>query len=116
MRFYNSINQKMKESAFITLTNGFKDKLFRLARRLLISNEEAEDALQEVLLRLWKNKAKMREYNNVEAFAMTMTKNYCFDKLKAKESKNLKIVHSNYKDERKNNGWFARTTTYDYPA
>jgi len=89
----------MKESAFISLTNGFKDKLFRLAKRLLVSNEEAEDATQEVLLKLWKNKSKMAEYKNVEAFAMTMTKNYCFDKLKAKETGNLKIVHTNYKDE-----------------
>ncbi|GAA3516666.1 sigma-70 family RNA polymerase sigma factor [Aquimarina addita] len=89
----------MKENAFIALTNGFKDKLFRLARRLLVSNEEAEDATQEVLLKLWKNKLKIAEYKNVEAFAMTMTKNYCFDKLKAKHSDNLSIVHSNYKDE-----------------
>ena len=90
----------MKERAFIALTNGFKDKLFRLAKRLLVSQEEAEDATQEVLLKLWKNKGKMAEYKNVEAFAMTMTKNYCYDKLKAKENNNLKIVHSNYKDER----------------
>jgi len=90
----------MKERAFITLTNSFKDKLYRLAKRLLVSNEEAEDATQEVLLKLWRNKTKMAEYKNVEAFAMTMTKNYCFDKLKAKETGNLKIVHSNYKDDR----------------
>ena len=44
----------MKERAFIALTNGFKDKLFRLAKRLLVSQEEAEDATQEVLLKLWK--------------------------------------------------------------
>ena len=90
----------MKERAFITLTNGFRDKLYRLAKRLLVSNEEAEDATQEVLLKLWRNKKKIAEYKNVEAFAMTMAKNYCYDKLKAKESRNLKIVHSNYKDER----------------
>jgi RNA polymerase sigma-70 factor (ECF subfamily) len=41
----------------------------------------------------------MEAYNNVEAFAMTMTKNYCLDKLKAKSSNNLKIIHSNYTDE-----------------
>ncbi|WP_459209884.1 RNA polymerase sigma factor [Aquimarina rhabdastrellae] len=89
----------MKETAFITLTNGFKDKLFRLAKRLLVSNEEAEDATQEILLKLWRNKTKITEYKNVEAFAMTMTKNYCFDKLKSKQASNLKIVHNNYQDE-----------------
>jgi len=88
----------MKERAFIALTNTFRDKLFRLSKRLLVSREEAEDATQEVLLKLWRNKAKIKEYKNVEAFAMTMTKNYCYDKLKSKETGNLKIVHSNYED------------------
>ncbi len=89
----------MKESVFITLTNGFKDKLYRLAKRLLVSTEEAEDATQEVLLKLWRNKKQIGTYKNVEAFAMTMTKNYCYDKLKAKENQNLKIVHTNYTDQ-----------------
>lgn len=77
----------------------FKDKVFRLAKRLLVSTEEAEDATQEVLLKLWNNKSKIAEYNNVEAFSMTMTKNFCLDKLKSKQAQNLKLVHSNYKDE-----------------
>ncbi|MCB0376675.1 MAG: sigma-70 family RNA polymerase sigma factor, partial [Sinomicrobium sp.] len=34
-----------------------------------------------------------------EAFAMTMTKNYCLDQLKSKQAGNLKLVHSNYKDD-----------------
>jgi RNA polymerase sigma-70 factor (ECF subfamily) len=77
----------------------FKDKVFRLAKRLLVSTEEAEDATQEILLKLWNNREKMQEYKNVEAFSMTMTKNFCLDKLKSKHSQNLKIVHSNYQDK-----------------
>ena len=76
----------------------FKDKVFRLAKRLLVSQEEAEDATQEVLLKLWNNKTQMENYRNVEAFSMTMTKNFCLDKLKSKQAQNLKIVHSNYQD------------------
>ena len=77
----------------------FKDKLFRLAKRLLVSTEEAEDATQEIILKLWSNNEKMSSYKSVEAFAMTMTKNYCLDRLKSKQASNLKLVHSNYKDE-----------------
>ena len=76
----------------------FKDKLYRLAKRLLVSKEEAEDATQEVLLKLWNNKSQFDNYKNVEAFSMTMTKNYCLDRLKSKQAQNLKIVHSNYQD------------------
>ncbi len=89
----------MTQAEFINIVMPFKDKMFRLAKRLLISREEAEDATQEILLKLWKNKKNMENYKNVEAFSMTMTKNFCLDKLKSKHAQNLKIVHSNYQDK-----------------
>jgi len=89
----------MTQNEFINIIMPFKDKVFRLAKRLLVSAEEAEDATQEVLLGLWKNKKKIAEYKNVEAFSMTMTKNFCFDKLKSKQAQNLKIIHGNYEDK-----------------
>lgn len=88
----------MRQKEFLHTVLPFKDKVFRLAKRLLVSTDEAEDATQELYLKLWKNKNKLKQYNNIEAFAMTMTKNYCLDQLKAKRSNNLKLVHSNYKD------------------
>jgi len=88
----------MTQSEFLVIVSPFKDKVFRLAKRLLVSREEAEDATQEVLIKLWKNKAKIRAYKNVEAFSMTMTKNFCFDKLKSKQAQHLKILHNNYQD------------------
>ena len=88
----------MTQTEFLNIVMPFKDKVFRLAKRLLVSTEEAEDATQEVLMKLWHNKAKIEEYKNVEAFSMTMTKNFCFDKLKSKQAQNLKIVHNNYED------------------
>ena len=89
----------MNQTAFLNLVLPFKDKLYRMAKRLLVSNEEAEDATQEILLKLWTNKTKISSYKNAEAFAMTMTKNYCFDRLKSKQAQNLRIVHSNYQDD-----------------
>ena len=88
----------MTQAEFINIVTPFKDKVFRLAKRLLVSHEEAEDATQEILLKLWNNRSKMADYRNVEAFAMTMTKNFCLDRLKSKHAQNLKIVHNNYQD------------------
>ncbi|CAM1343615.1 RNA polymerase sigma factor [Tenacibaculum amylolyticum] len=89
----------MKQSDFLKVVLPFKDKVFRLAKRLLVSTQEAEDATQELYFKLWRNKEKLSEYKNVEAFAMTMTKNYCFDRLKSKQAGNLTLVHSNYKEK-----------------
>lgn len=86
----------MTQSDFLKSVLPFKDKVYRLAKRLLVSREEAEDATQELYFKLWRNKEKLSDYKNVEAFAMTMTKNYCFDRLKSKQASNLTLVHSNY--------------------
>ncbi len=88
----------MNQNEFITLISPFKDKVFRLAKRLLVSAEEAEDATQEVMVKLWIKNEKLNDYNSVEALAMTMTKNYCLDQLKSKRAGNLKIVHNNFTD------------------
>lgn len=88
----------MNQNEFIQLITPFKDKVFRLAKRLLVSTEEAEDATQEVLVKLWNKNENLDNYNSVEAFAMTMTKNYCLDQLKSKRATNLKIVHTNFTD------------------
>ncbi|WP_428740436.1 RNA polymerase sigma factor [Tenacibaculum sp.] len=89
----------MNQSDFLKVVLPFKDKVFRLAKRLLVSTEEAEDATQELYFKLWRNREKLSDYKNVEAFAMTMTKNYCYDRLKSKQASNLTLVHSNYKEK-----------------
>lgn len=88
----------MNQNEFVQLIAPFKDRLFRVAKRLLVSTEEAEDATQEVIVKLWTNQDSLDKYKSVEAFAMTMTKNYCLDQLKSKRAGNLKILHTNYTD------------------
>ncbi len=86
----------MKEHTFLNIINPVRDKMYRMALRLLISKEAAEDATQEVILKLWNRKDRIKHYANIEAFAMKVTKNYCLDQLKSKQNSNLRIVHANY--------------------
>ncbi len=86
----------MTKTEFTNLVLPFKDRLYRLAKRILVSKDEADDAVQEVFLKLWKGKENIENHKNTEAFAITMTKNYCLDRLKSKQASNLKIVHTNY--------------------
>ena len=60
----------MNQNEFVQLTTAFKDKVFRLSKRLLVSTEEAEDVTQEILVKLWTKKESLTSYKNVEAFAM----------------------------------------------
>ncbi|MDT0686699.1 RNA polymerase sigma factor [Autumnicola psychrophila] len=86
----------MTQQDFLSKINPTRDKMYRLALRLLISKEAAEDATQEVMMKLWDRRQKIKEYANLEAYAMTVTKNYCLDQLKLKYNNNLRIVHQNY--------------------
>lgn len=89
----------MKQQTFLDKINPVKDKMYRLALRLLVSKEAAEDATQEVILKLWNRKHKIKDYTNLEAFAMMVVKNYCLDELKSKKNNNLRIVHQNYENK-----------------
>jgi RNA polymerase sigma-70 factor (ECF subfamily) len=52
----------MNQNDFVLLVNPFKDKVFRLAKRLLVSTEEAEDATQEVLVKLWNRNGNLSDF------------------------------------------------------
>jgi RNA polymerase sigma-70 factor (ECF subfamily) len=88
----------MQQTEFSNLIRPFQDKVFRLAKRLLVSTEEAQDATQDVLLKLWNKNNELNRFDNLEAFAMTVTKNHCLDRLKSKQAGVLTLVHSNYTD------------------
>jgi RNA polymerase sigma-70 factor (ECF subfamily) len=61
-----------------------KHKLFRLSLRLLENGEEAEDAIQDALVKLWTKREDLVNYSSVEAFAMTVTKNICLDRIRSR--------------------------------
>lgn len=57
-------------------------RLYALAFRFLNSREEAEDAVQEVMMKLWSERNEKREYSNVAAWCTTVTRNLCIDILR----------------------------------
>lgn len=54
-------------------------KLFNIAFRLLSSRDEAQDAIQESYIKLWRNRDSLGEIDTYEAYAVTIVKNTCFD-------------------------------------
>ena len=72
------IVNSMNESEYLAFVSSFTYKIFRFSKCFLVSREEVEDAKQDVLLKLWKSRQVLSDYNNPEAFAMTITKNLKF--------------------------------------
>ena len=57
----------------------------QLAERMLGDAMLAEDAVQEVVIRLWQQRDDVEKFKNKEAYCCTMLKNYCIDLLRRKE-------------------------------
>jgi RNA polymerase sigma factor (sigma-70 family) len=54
-------------------------RLYLVAFRFLRRQEDAEDAVQEVFIKLWNRLDELDRYNSLEAFAITTVKNHCID-------------------------------------
>lgn len=61
----------------------FKGELYRIARRLLASEEAAADAVQDVYLKLWDSRDSLDAVRNPKAWSATMMRNLCIDRLRA---------------------------------
>jgi RNA polymerase sigma-70 factor (ECF subfamily) len=59
-----------------------KDKLYRFALRLLRDVQEAEDAVQDVMVRIWSKKEEWGKWDSLEAYCMTATRNTCVDRMR----------------------------------
>lgn len=60
-----------------------RNRLYRLALRILGREEDARDIVQESMIRMWNYREKLKEYKSVEAFAVVVTRNLCLDRIKS---------------------------------
>ena len=79
----------MKELSFRHDVLPLKDRLFRLAMRITLVREDAEDMVQETLIRLWKSMQEGTQIDNLEAFALTVCRNLCLDYMARREQQNV---------------------------
>jgi RNA polymerase sigma-70 factor (ECF subfamily) len=59
-----------------------KDVLYRLALRITLRHEDAEDVVQDTLIKVWNRRDNWQEINDIEAFALTICRNLSLDKIK----------------------------------
>ena len=58
------------------------DRLFRLALRITMNRAEAEDVVQDTLLKVWEQRSQWEQINSLEAFAIAICRNRALDVLK----------------------------------
>jgi RNA polymerase sigma-70 factor (ECF subfamily) len=71
----------IRELEFKVLCQRHSDEIYRYARSLLANPADAEDATQEVLLRLWNHLPTMRPFK-FRAWLLRTTRCYCLDQIR----------------------------------
>ncbi|MEN0003265.1 MAG: RNA polymerase sigma factor [Bacteroidota bacterium] len=89
-----------------------KNKLYRFALRMLGDPAEAEDVVQEVLIKVWNQRADLTEVNNIEAWCMRLTKNKAIDKLRLKH-RNMQDLETVYDLQETSQSPYAKTAYSD---
>ena len=56
-----------------------KDRLYRLALRITLNPAEAEDAVQDTLIRVWEHREEWEQIDSIEAYAHTICRNIALD-------------------------------------
>lgn len=74
----------MTEEEFKNRVLPFSRKLYPLLKGILKDEEETRDALQELMLKLWRNRNELDKCHHPQAYIITMAKNYSYDVLKKK--------------------------------
>lgn len=74
----------MSRETFINDWLPLRNGLYRVACRLLGSAAEAEDAVQDLYLKLWQTSGSLDGVRNPKTYCLTLLRNSCLDRLKSK--------------------------------
>lgn len=68
-----------------------KNKLFRFAHSILRDDDLSKDVVQETMIKVWENRNDLGKIQSLEAWCMTMTRNFALDKLRSKHHKTIDL-------------------------
>ncbi len=85
----------MKKISFAADILPMKNLLYRLALRITMNREEAEDIVQDTLIKVWNKRDDWDNIESIEAFSMTVCRNLALDRMKRAEHLNTSLEQEN---------------------
>lgn len=77
--------RKGSEAALRKLIERHRERLFRLAYRLLNDRDDASDAVQETFIRLWKHARRYNPNQSLATWLCTICARRCYDELRRRQ-------------------------------
>ena len=72
----------MRNISFRNDVMPLKDVLYRLALRITLNREEAEDIVQDTLIKVWNKRDEWQDIKSIEAYSLTICRNLSLDRIK----------------------------------
>ncbi len=82
----------MQEISFRNDILPLKDKLFRLALRITMDRAEAEDVVQDTMLRVWNKRDEWHQYESIEAYCLVVARNLAIDRSRRMDTQTVELT------------------------
>lgn len=70
-------HENFRDTVFV-----LKDEMYRFAKRFVVSSEEAEDVVQDLMVKFWQKKEELLQFGNLKSYALKSVRNECLNRLK----------------------------------
>lgn len=81
----------MKKISFRNDVLPLKNELFRLALRITLNRAEAEDVVQETMIKIWNRRDDWDSIESIEAFCLTVCRNLSLDKMRRMDNQSQSL-------------------------
>ncbi len=83
----------MQEISFRNDILPLKDKLYRLALRITLNSAEAEDVVQDTMIRVWNKRDEWPHFESIEAYCLTIAQeNLAIDRSQKMDSQHMELT------------------------
>lgn len=82
----------MQEISFRNDILPLKDKLYRLALRITLDSAEAEDIVQDTMIRVWNKREEWKQFESVEAYCLTVARNLAIDRSQKMDAQHEELL------------------------
>ena len=87
----HSYREQMENISFRNDVLPLKNVLYRLALRITLSREDAEDIVQDTLIKVWNRRDDWHDIGSIEAYSLTVCRNLSLDRMKRADAANQTI-------------------------
>lgn len=81
-------DEKTRNEAFSLLLDKYQQKVYWHIRRIVLNHDDADDLVQDVFIKVWKNLANFRQDSQLYTWLYRIATNECITFLNKKKAKN----------------------------